>query len=202
MMIGALTSRRRENTVAAQTITIESSHEKDEHVVADTDDVATNAQLQRASQPARAYSATRIARWIESQALAALTAVGTQEDIAGSAHVSPHTMSPVPLASSSDQDLHFVLCDFGHYGRAYVETDPAKADASTIVRNFLQGQYVRPLQVLALNTEEDWVEDVSQLIARKVRAVAQRERQELTDGTRAFIDAHTEPADQEVLPLW
>src|SRR5262249_46797172 len=60
--------------------------------------------------------------------------------------------------------------------------------------NFLQGQYVRPLQVLALNTEEGWVEDVSQLIARKVRAVAQRERQELTDGTRAFIDAHTEAA--------
>ncbi len=43
MMIGALTSRRRENAVAAQTITIESWHEKDEHVVADTDDVATNA---------------------------------------------------------------------------------------------------------------------------------------------------------------
>jgi hypothetical protein len=35
-------------------------------------------------------------------------------------------MSAVPLASSSDQDLHFVLCDFGHYGRAYVETDPAE----------------------------------------------------------------------------
>jgi hypothetical protein len=34
-----------------------------------------------------------------------------------------------------------------------------------------------------------------------VRAVAQRESQELTDGTRAFIDAHTEAADQRVLPL-
>jgi hypothetical protein len=48
-----------------------------------------------------------------------------------------------------------------------------KADASTIVCN-LQGQYGRPLQVLALNTEAGWVEDVSQLIARKVRAVAHR----------------------------
>jgi len=56
--------------------------------------------------------------------------------------------------------------------------------------------------VLALNTEEGWVRDVSELIARKVRAVAQREKQELTDGTRAFIDAYTEPADQQVLPLW
>src|SRR5262245_17974030 len=41
---------------------------------------------------------------------------------------------------------------------------------------------------------------LSQLIARKVRAISQREKQELTGGTRAFIDAHTEPADQQVLP--
>ena len=111
-------------------------------------------------------------------------------------------MSSVPLASSSDQDLHFVLCDFGHYGRAYVETDPAEADVSTIIRKLLQGQYGRPLRVLALNAEEGWVRDVSELIARKVRAVAQRREQELTDGTRAFIEAHTESVDQQLLPLW
>jgi hypothetical protein len=40
--------------------------------------------------------------------------------------------------SPADQDLHFVLCDFGRHGRAYVETDPAEADASTIVRKLLQ----------------------------------------------------------------
>jgi hypothetical protein len=105
-------------------------------------------------------------------------------------------MSPVPVASSSAQDLHFVLCDFGRYGRAYVETDPAEADASTIVRKLLQGQYGRPLKVLALNPEERWVQDVSELIARKVRTVAQREQQDLTDGTRAFVEAHTECSDQ------
>ena len=119
----------------------------------------------------------------------------------GSSQMSARIMSPVPLVSSPDQDLHFVLCDFGHYGRAYVETDPAQADASTIVRKLLQGQYGRPLRVLALNTEEGWVRDVSELIARKVRALAHREKQELTDGTRAFIEAHTDPADQQVLPL-
>jgi hypothetical protein len=101
-------------------------------------------------------------------------------------------MRPASFASSSAQDLHFVLCDFGRYGRAYVETDPAQADASTIIRKLLQGQYGRPLSVLALNTAEGRVQDVSAHIARKVRTVAQRENQELTDGTRAFIDAHIE----------
>ena len=110
-------------------------------------------------------------------------------------------MRPASFASSSDQDLHFVLCDFGRYGRAYVETDPAQADASTIIRNLLQGQYGRPLSVLALNTAEGRVQDVSALIARKLRTVAQRENQELTDGTRAFIEAQAECSDQQVLPL-
>jgi hypothetical protein len=59
-----------------------------------------------------------------------------------------------------EQDLHFVLCDFGHSGQAYVETDPTEADASTIVRNLLEGQYTRPIRVLALNVEEGWVRDV------------------------------------------
>jgi hypothetical protein len=53
-----------------------------------------------------------------------------------------------------EQDLHFVLCDFGRSGQAYVETDPSQADASTIVRNLLDGQYTRPVRVLALNVRK------------------------------------------------
>ena len=74
---------------------------------------------------------------------------------------------------------------------------------STVVRNLLDGQYNRPVRVLALNVEEGWVRDVSQVIAAKVRDVARRNGQALTRGTRDFIDAHSDPADQQqVLPLW
>jgi hypothetical protein len=41
-----------------------------------------------------------------------------------------HSVVPSP-----DHDLHFVLCDFGKYGKAYIETDPSEADRDTIVRN-------------------------------------------------------------------
>jgi hypothetical protein len=109
-------------------------------------------------------------------------------------------MSPASLAP--EQDLHFVLCDFGRFGQGYVETDSMQADASTIVRNLLDGQYTRPARVLALNVEEGWVRDVSEIIAAKMRSVAWHER-ELTSDTRDFIEAHSDPADkQPVLPLW
>jgi hypothetical protein len=45
-------------------------------------------------------------------------------------------------------------------GLAYVETDPAEADATTVVQNFLHGQYERPMRVLALNADEGWARDV------------------------------------------
>jgi hypothetical protein len=82
-------------------------------------------------------------------------------------NVEYRVMSPASLAP--EQDLHFVLCDFGRSGQAYVETDLTEADASTIVRNLLQGQYDRPVRVLALNVEEGWVRDVSEIIAERCK---------------------------------
>jgi len=107
------------------------------------------------------------------------------------------------MGFTPEQDLHFVLCDFGGSGEAFVEIDPTQADASTIVRNLLDRQYSRPVRVLALNVEEGWVRDVSQVIAAKVRDVARRDGHGLTAGTRAFVEGHSDPADQQqVLPLW
>jgi hypothetical protein len=36
-------------------------------------------------------------------------------------------MSP-SLVPSPDHNLHFVLCDFGKYGKTYIETAPSEAD--------------------------------------------------------------------------
>jgi len=48
-------------------------------------------------------------------------------------------MAHASLVPSLSEDLHFVLCDFGRAGLAYVETDPAEADATTVVQNLLNG---------------------------------------------------------------
>jgi hypothetical protein len=130
-----------------------------------------------------------------------LTVLKGENTLSDPSNVEYGVMSPVSLAP--EQDLHFVLCDFGRSGQAYVETDPTEADASTIVRNLLQGQYDRPARVLALNVEEGWVRDVSEIIAAKVQDVARNEEHELTAGTRAFVEAHSDPIDeQQMLPLW
>src|SRR3954471_8640208 len=111
-------------------------------------------------------------------------------------------MAHASLVPSFNEDLHFVLCDFGRAGLAYVEAAPAEADATTVVQNLLHGQYERPVRVLALNADEGWARDVSETIAAKVRDVAEHEGRELTSGTLAFTEAHIERAVQPSLPLW
>jgi hypothetical protein len=69
-------------------------------------------------------------------------------------------------------------------------------------QNLLHGQYERPLRVLALNADEGWARDVSEMMAAKVRNVCEYEGRELTMGTTAFIEDHIGRVIQPTLPLW
>ena len=111
-------------------------------------------------------------------------------------------MANASLVSSLDADIHLVLCWFGRVGLAYFETDPAEADATTVVQNLLHGRYGWPLRVIALNVDEGWSRDVSEAMARKVHEIAEREDYELTEGTLAFMEAHSPRVVQPTLPLW
>ena len=62
-----------------------------------------------------------------------------------------------------DADVHLVLCSFGRAGLAYVEADPAESDASTVVH------LGHPLRVVAMNVEEGWCRDVSDVRAARRR---------------------------------
>src|SRR5512144_435123 len=84
------------------------------------------------------------------------------------------TLTPLVPDKNSDVTVHIVLNDFGHLGRAYIETDEAEADEATIVENILSGQYSRPLRVVAFNTAEDWARDVTEDIACAVLNRASR----------------------------
>jgi hypothetical protein len=76
----------------------------------------------------------------------------------------PHRM-PEP---SDDITVYLVLEDFGHLGRAFLETDIAEADRETVIRSFISGQYQNALRVVVFNTAEGWSRDVSEDIAGEV----------------------------------
>jgi hypothetical protein len=89
------------------------------------------------------------------------------------------------LVPDSGATLHFVLCDFGKLGQAYMETDPHEADRDAIVSGLVSGQYPRPLKVIALQPDGTW-RDASIEIAMEAAAAGGTS---LPEGTRDFVAA-------------
>ena len=68
--------------------------------------------------------------------------------------------SPSIVPGSVDRDTYLVLDDFGRVGRAWAETDEDHTSLDAVVTDLLDGQYRRPVRVIAFNTVEGWSRDV------------------------------------------
>jgi hypothetical protein len=101
-----------------------------------------------------------------------------------------------PSLAPSRDPVHFVLCDFGRLGQAYVETQPV-INESQVVDGILYGQYDDPVEVIAVNIDEGWARDVSEDIAGLVVAKARIEDYSLAEGARRFVEKHL---DEELEP--
>jgi hypothetical protein len=103
-----------------------------------------------------------------------------------------HAYPTPPLAPDEQPHgvtVYIVLNDFGQLGRAYVETDEAKADEQTVISNISKGEYSNPVRVVAFNTAEGWSRDVTEDIARVLLEREAREA-DLSEAARRFV-AHT-----------
>src|SRR5262245_49158584 len=96
------------------------------------------------------------------------------------------TPSLAPDEQAHDVTVYIVLNDFGQFGRAYVETDEAKADQETVLSNICRGEYSKPLRVVAFNTIEGWSRDVTEDTAR---ALLEEEARgfDLSEPARKFV---------------
>jgi hypothetical protein len=97
---------------------------------------------------------------------------------------------PSPPTAPIDEEVYLVLDDFDEFGIAYRETDPHDANEKTVVQYMLEGQFNRPLKVVAFNASEGWARDVSEDIARAVATASLSLDGGLTEGTQAFVDEY------------
>ena len=97
--------------------------------------------------------------------------------------------SPSIAPNGPDQDIYLVLDDFGTLGRAWRETDEAGANRMTLVRNLLDGQYEKPVRIVAFNTAEGWSRDVTVDIADEVRRRYVEFDDDVPESVLAFLEA-------------
>ena len=118
------------------------------------------------------------------------------------------TSSLVPDEQPYDVAAYIVVNDYGQQlGRAYAETDEAKADEKTVVSDIISGQYSNPVRVVAFNTVEGWSRDVTEDIARTVLEQGESES-DLSESAKKFVErvrgyaAKREQAMADLLVRW
>jgi hypothetical protein len=95
---------------------------------------------------------------------------------------------PTAVPEGFDIEVYVVVEDYGNIGRAYREVDEEKGDRATLIRHLIEGQYDRPVRIVAFNTAQGWSRDVSTEIAREVVQRARAQGEELTGPVRQFVD--------------
>ena len=98
------------------------------------------------------------------------------------------------VAPRSADDVYLVLDDFGALGRCYRETDEKDADRETIIRHLIEGQFNAPVRVIAFNTAQGTVQDVSADIAYEVDSRAYWNWLKLTPNVARFVERQSELA--------
>jgi hypothetical protein len=97
--------------------------------------------------------------------------------------------SPSIAPHEADQDTYLVLDDFGRIGCSWRETDVESADRESLIRDLVDGQYSKPMRIVAFNTTEGWARDVTMDIADELRR-RYPEFGEVPDSVLRFMEAN------------
>jgi hypothetical protein len=103
---------------------------------------------------------------------------------------------PMIVPFGADQTVYLVFDRFDRLGGASSETAAERADLETVVADLLSGQFNDPVRVVAFNTLEHWLQDVSRDIAVEIEARCDIESTPVPEHIEDFVAHHATPARQ------
>jgi hypothetical protein len=99
-----------------------------------------------------------------------------------------HLSMAVPYGA--DQTLYLVVDSFAARGSDYREVEIEYTNLEAIVSDLLSGQFNAPVRVLAFNTLEHWVKDMSNQVAEEIQSFCDIERVPVPEHVRDFVARH------------
>ena len=90
----------------------------------------------------------------------------------------------------ADQTLYLVVDSLPEQGGRYREIEIERADLQSIIADLLVGQFNHAVRVIAFNTLEHWVEDVSGKVAEEIQCNCDIESVPVPEHVRDFVVSH------------
>jgi|RhiMethySRZTD1v2_1073278.scaffolds.fasta_scaffold62958_1 hypothetical protein len=92
----------------------------------------------------------------------------------------------------ADQTVYLVVDRYSS-GSVHRETEIERSDLETIISDLMTGQFNDPVRVVAFNTLEHWVEDVSKDAAQEIQARCDIAGEPLPEHLQDFVDTYVGP---------
>ena len=91
----------------------------------------------------------------------------------------------------ADQTVYLVIDRFGGLGNVYRETEVERTDFEAVVADLMSGQFNDPVRVIAFNTLEHWLQNISAEIALEIQIRCDIEGEEVPEPIRDFVGRYT-----------
>jgi hypothetical protein len=95
--------------------------------------------------------------------------------------------SPGLVPYGADQTSYLVVDRFRVSGPGYRDIEIARSDLETIIDDLMSGQFNDPVRVLAFNTLEHWLEDVSVDVAAEIQTRCDIEGEPVPEHVKDFV---------------
>ncbi|MEH2624308.1 hypothetical protein V1292_002363 [Bradyrhizobium sp. AZCC 1719] len=98
---------------------------------------------------------------------------------------------PTVVPYGADQTVYLVFDSFGASRSDWPEKQIERDDLETTISDLLTGQFNAPVRVMAFNTLDHWIEDVSNQVAEDIQACCDIDGVPVPEHVRDFVASHT-----------
>ena len=99
-------------------------------------------------------------------------------------------MTSIVPNQGPEHTTFLVLDEVGHYGPVWREMSDSEANETTVVQWIIEGQFDRPMKIVAFNTDDGWSHDMTRNIATKLLDL-NGDGVELSAAGREFVERIT-----------
>jgi hypothetical protein len=72
------------------------------------------------------------------------------------------------IVPSTEHTTYLLMDEIGEFGNVWREMAEGEANEATIVRWIIEGQFSRPIRIVAFDTDDGWSHDMTRNIAAKL----------------------------------
>ena len=98
--------------------------------------------------------------------------------------------SPGFVPYGADQTVYLVVDRLSAIGSGYRDIEVERTDLETIIGDLMSGRFNDPIRVVAFNTLEHWLKDMSADVAAEIQTRCDIDREPVPEHVKDFVKRH------------